>query len=138
MKWFNEALKLRLELVRSNPKDVRSASILAATKLRIGSRLVELRKGNEGIQLLHESLQSREQLSAKDPKNSRARGEIAEACAALGDAYLKDGKRRLAREHYKRAHAIFGELRSQSTLSADFLSEPDRISAAMEKIGAIS
>ncbi len=138
MKCFNEALKLRLELVRSNPKDVRSASLLAATKLRIGSTLVGMRKTDEGVKLLLESLQSREQLSAKDPKNSGARGEIAEACAALGAAYLQARSSVLARDHYKRAYVIFKELRDQGKLPAQFQTEPDRISAAMEKIGAIS
>lgn len=138
MKYFNEALKIRLDLVRSNPKDVRSASILAATRLRIGSILVRMHKVNEGIELLQQSLQSREQLAAKDPKNSGARGEVAEACAAIGDALVQARNARQAREYYQRARAIFTELRDQGKLAADFRAEPDRLSAAIAKIGAIS
>ena len=41
---FEEALKLREGLVESNPKDVRSASLLATTKLRIGMTLAKLQR----------------------------------------------------------------------------------------------
>jgi hypothetical protein len=45
---------------------------------------------------------------------------------------------RQAREYYQRARTIFTELRDQGKLAADFRAEPDRLSAAIAKIGAIS
>jgi hypothetical protein len=85
---------------------------------------------------MHDSLQSREQLAAKDPDNSGARAEVAEACATLGDAYLLLHQPQRARDYYERAQAMYSELRSQGKLSADFRDEPDRLAAALAKIGS--
>ena len=65
-----------------------------------------MRKYAKAIDLLQQSPQSREQLAARDPKNSGARGEIAEACAGINDALMQRRKPRQAREYYQRAHAI--------------------------------
>jgi hypothetical protein len=83
---------------------------------------------------MDESLQSREELAAKDPRNSGAQGEVAEACAALGDTHLQARKLRQAREYYERAQGIFADLRKQGKLAADFRNEPDRLSAALAKL----
>jgi tetratricopeptide (TPR) repeat protein len=133
---FQHALKLRDDLVRSNPKDVRSASLLANTKLRIGSVLMKTQKTVEGVRLMHESLQAREQLATKDPKNSGARVDVAEACATLGDAYMQLRRSQQARDYYVRARSMYSELRSQGKLAADFLGEPERLAAALERLGS--
>ena len=83
---------------------------------------------------MQESLQSREQLATKDPKNSGAQGEVAEACAALGDTLLQMRNVRQARGYYERAQGIFADLRSQGKLAADFRNEPDRLTSALEKL----
>jgi tetratricopeptide (TPR) repeat protein len=88
-----------------------------------------------GLRLLQESLEAREQLAAKDPNNSGARGEVAEACATLGDTYLQMNRSKLARDYYVRAREMYNELLSQGKLAADFHGEPERLGAALAKLG---
>jgi tetratricopeptide (TPR) repeat protein len=123
-------------LVRSNPKDVRSASLLANTKLRIANVLVKTNKTDAALRLMLESLQSREQLAAKDPNNSGAKAEVAEAYATLGDTYLLTRRAKQARDYYERARVIYADLLNQGKLSADFRNEPERLTTAVAKLDA--
>jgi tetratricopeptide (TPR) repeat protein len=130
---FQEALKLREELVRGNPKDVRSASLLAATKLRMAQVIAKQGRPAEALPLLHESLQRREQLAAKDPKNAGARAEVAEANAVIGDTLIQLRRNSPAHEYYERARAIYSDLDAQGKLSADFKGEPERLAAVLAR-----
>ena len=83
---------------------------------------------------LRQSLTLREQLSERNPKNSGARGEIAEAAAALGDALAQDGQRQDALAQYERALAIYSELRSRGSLTAELGDEPARIEVSLRAL----
>jgi tetratricopeptide (TPR) repeat protein len=130
---FEEALKLREELVRGNPKDVRSASLLATTKLRMAQVFAKQGRPADALPLLHESLQRREQLAAKDPKNAGARAEVAEANAVIGDTLIQLRRDAPARDYYQRAQVIYTDLDAQGKLSADFKGEPDRLAAVLAR-----
>lgn len=137
MECYREALGLREELVRASPKDVRSASLLANTRTRLGSLLLKQRRAEEGMRLLAEALAMREQLSVRDPKNSGARAEVAESHGLIGDAYLQRKDTRQAREHFARAHRLFTELKEAGKLTADYVNEPERLAAMLEKLKAV-
>jgi tetratricopeptide (TPR) repeat protein len=130
---FQEALKLREELVRGNAKDVRSASLLATTKLRMAQVVAKQGRPAEVLPLLREALQTRERLAAKDPKNAGARGEVAEANAVIGDTLVQLRRDVAARDYYERARAIYTDLDAAGKLSADFKGEPDRLAAVLAR-----
>lgn len=135
---YKQALKLREELVRSSPKDVRSASLLANTKTRIGSVLFKTNHLEQAMLLLQDALQTRVELAAKDPKNSGARAEVAESYGLVGNIYLQRKDTRLARENYERAQTIFTELKTQGKLIADYMNEPERLAAILDKLKGVS
>jgi non-specific serine/threonine protein kinase/serine/threonine-protein kinase len=131
---FGEALKIRSDLVKADPKDVRVASLLAATQFHMGVARVEHGEIAAGMADLRQALESRERLTERDPKNLGAVAEVAQALAAIGDAYMKMGRKSEALGPYERARSIYLDLRSRGSLSAEFAGEPDRLTAEMAKI----
>jgi tetratricopeptide (TPR) repeat protein len=131
---FGEALKIRSDLVKADPKDVRVASLLAATQFHMGVARVEHGEIAAGMADLRQALESRERLTERDPKNLGAVAEVAQALAAIGDAYMKMGRKSEALGPYERARSIYLDLRSRGSLSAEFAGEPDRLTSEMAKI----
>jgi eukaryotic-like serine/threonine-protein kinase len=133
MDCFAAALKIRTELAQADPKDVRAGSMLAATRFHIGVAKVKHGQIGVGISDLREALAMREDLSRRDPKNAGALAEVAEALAAIGDAFAAAGQPKYAIPPYEQAREIYLGLRARGNLSAEFMPEPDRLTAAIAK-----
>ena len=126
-----EAVQMRLELADADPKDWRAASLLASARLQHGRTLIALGRWVEGVTNIRQSLEARKELSARNPKNSGARGEVAEASAALADALAE---RRLwadALPLYEAASAIYDDMKSKGSLTMELAEEPARVAGAL-------
>jgi hypothetical protein len=83
-------------------------------------------------------LAAREQLAARDPKNSGARAEVAESYGLIGDLCMQRKQVARARDSYDRAQEIFSELRAAGRLTADYIRESARLATLLEKLKAVS
>ena len=63
---------------------------------------------------------------------------MAESYGLVGNIYLQRNDTRLARENYERAQSIFTELKTAGKLIADYLNEPDRLAAILNKLKGVS
>jgi tetratricopeptide (TPR) repeat protein len=132
---FTEALALRREASQADPKDWRSASILASGLLFYGRAHATVGNAAVAIPALEESLAMRRDLFARNKRNTGAYAEIGEAAAALADALVPRNKTE-AIQLYREAHTILSDLRARSRLTADLTKEPERIEKVLQSLGA--
>jgi tetratricopeptide (TPR) repeat protein len=127
---LGEALRIRTEIAEADPRDWRAGSLLAVARLQHGRALVATGRSEEGIAQLRRALADRQDLADRNARNAGARGEVAEAAAALADAL---GRSPQARPLYQRALTIYRELLSAGSLTAELATEPTRIEALLRR-----
>jgi tetratricopeptide (TPR) repeat protein len=136
LKAMTESYEIRRDLARVDPKDVRAASLLSTSTLGLGRIYTRMGKFREAMENIRESLSIREELAQRDPKNAGARGEIAEASAALADLLFERRRYAEAREAYARANEIYSDLLANKKLVAELKEEAARVSRRLQETQA--
>jgi non-specific serine/threonine protein kinase/serine/threonine-protein kinase len=130
---LEEALRIRRELAAADPKDWRAHSLLANSQMHLGLSLAKAGRHAEALRELRESLAVRQSLSEQNVKNAGALAEVAEGSAALADASVLANRWSDAIPLYERARAIYTELRSRGSLTAELVPEPERIALVLAR-----
>jgi hypothetical protein len=122
---------MRVELASADPKDWRAASLLATARLQHGRALLAVGQWVPAVAGIRASLDARKELYSRNPKNSGARGEIAEASAALADALAERQLWPDAVPLYETAASIYSEMQKKESLTAELAEEPARVNRAL-------
>ncbi len=132
---YRAAIEIYQRLHDHDPKDARTAFMLANAHHRMG--VIETTAGHarSALKNLGIALSMRETLSAQDPANAGARAEVAVSIGALGDAQLALGQRARATQSYRRAVALIEELELRKQANTESLSELQRLRQRLTALG---
>ena len=107
---LRESIRVYQEIVAADPDDVRTLSMMAATRHRLGQVFLGKQDRSAALIELRESLRVREELSRRDPANAGAQGEVAESLALLGRTLGLAGRQTEALEALRRGEQILVQL----------------------------
>src|ERR1019366_10409533 len=139
------AMLLGEVLTAADPADAEAQGLLATVASRIGNLLVSAGKPAPAIGVLGRALRILDSLSATDPANQQTRARTAVVHAGLGKAHarlgadvrLPSGRRAAgwqeARGWFRRAHAVWLDLRQKGSLAGDEAAWPEKLAAEIDR-----
>lgn len=128
---LGEAMKLYEPLVKADANEVRARTLLATVQFRMAKTWNDMGEPARATRMLQGVLEERKLLAERNPANSGARGEVAEAHGALGDAALRAKNGSGAVSHYETALAMLEELEKEGRSNAADKEEAARIRARL-------
>ena len=132
---LDDAVRLFEPLANADTNEVRVRTLLATARLRQARAWSELGDTTRASRMLHGVLEERRLLAERNPANSGARGEVAEAYGALGDVALRAKLLPEAVSHYETALRLFAELEKEGRSNAADSEEKARIQAHLAEAG---
>lgn len=129
------AIEIYQRLHNADPKDARTAFMLANAHHRMGVVETAAGQARSALKSLGIALAMRENLSGHDPANAGARAEVAVSLGALGDAQLALGQRDGATQSYRRAVALIEELELRKQANTESLGELKRVRQRLAALG---
>ncbi len=126
------------EIVKSDAKDARARSLLATALTRKAETLLASGAAAKALEPLKHGLEIRRILSAENPMNAGAEGEVAESCLWLGDATLALGRRAEAVRWYTESRDILEQIRREHR--SNYVSDQmfDRAVRQLERLHGVS
>ncbi|MFN0103091.1 MAG: protein kinase domain-containing protein [Bryobacteraceae bacterium] len=121
-------------LVDADANEVRARTLLATVRLRQAKAWNDLGDMDRAARMLRSVLEERRLLAERNPANSGARGEVAEAHGALGDVALRAKGFAEAVAQYESALAIYAELEKQGRSNAADKEEIARIRMRLAEV----
>ncbi|MBY0374379.1 MAG: protein kinase, partial [Bryobacteraceae bacterium] len=109
---LRESIRVYQQIVSADPDDVRTLSMLAATRHRLGQAFLGQMDRAAALDEIRQALRLREELSLRDPANAGAQGEVAESLALLGRTLGLMGRRTEAIDTLKHGERILVDLAS--------------------------
>jgi tetratricopeptide (TPR) repeat protein len=132
---MEDAVRLFEPLVTADVNEVRTRTLLATARLRQARAWNDLGDTTRAMRMLNGVLEERRLLAEKNPANSGARGEVAEAYGALGDVALRAKAYGDAIAHYEKALALFAALEKEGRSNAADSEEKARIQVSLAEAG---
>lgn len=132
---LDEAVRLYEPLVNADANEVRTRTLLATARLRQARAWSDLNDTAKAARMLRGVLEERRLLAERNPANSGARGEVAEAYGALGDVELRAKAYGEAVSHYETALRMITALEKEGKSNAADFEEKARIEASLAEVG---
>ncbi len=132
---MDDAVRLFEPLVNADVNEVRTRTLLATARLRQARAWNDLGDTTRAMRMLNGVLEERRLLAERNPANSGARGEVAEAHGALGDVALRAKAYGDATAHYEKALQLFAELEKEGRSNAADSEEKARIQVSLAEAG---
>ena len=142
---YRKAIDLRKELADSDPKNAGIRDALARGYLYLGRRHVEYGDPRAALESIRQAIRIFESLAVSDPLNGRKIASVADGHTVMGMAReriartprAEDGavEWRRARESYRKASDLYGELERQGKLTPQAKKDRDEVHASLERVG---
>lgn len=120
-------------LAELDPREVRGRTLRAANLVFAARAQVALGNSEKAAGLAGEALAERERLSAENPANAGAFGEVAEAHEMLGEVRQAQRSATAARMEWRRAREMYIHLGNEKKLNAADREALERIEAKLGK-----
>lgn len=128
---FDAAERQYEPLVNADANEVRARTLLATVRLRQAKAWSELGDPAKALRLIYGVLEERRLLSERNPANSGARGEVAEAHGVLGEILLRAKRNNEAVEQFETALQLFAALEKEGKSNAADQEEIVKIQAKL-------
>ena len=132
---LDDSVRLFEPMANADANEVRIRTLLATARLRQARAWNDLGDTARAKRMLNEVLEVRRFLAEKNPANSGARGEIAEAHGALGDVAFHAKAYSDAIAHYEKALQLLEALEKEGRSNAADSEEKARIQASLAEAG---
>lgn len=119
------------QMEQADPREVRGRTLLALNRVLAARAALAMGKTKEALEGGQRALGEREELSAENPVNAGAFGEVAEAHELLGDVRNAQGQREAAELEWRRAREMFLHLRNEHKFNAADREALERIEAKL-------
>jgi eukaryotic-like serine/threonine-protein kinase len=126
-----EAQKIFERMEQADPREVRGRTLLALSRALAARAALAMGKPEEALRGGQRALAEREKLSAENPVNAGAFGEVAEAHELMGDVRAAQRRWDAAELEWRRAREMIVHLRNENKFNAADREALERIEAKL-------